>query len=230
MGQFPDSPASAPLPEPDPSLASLASRAARGARPEPHPREAVAAALRNPLRMLELAIAAPERIGANIEQRAGLAGIALAFLLCGVAFAVPYGCVLELRAFWKPLALFAGSTALCLPALYVFALYLGQRVTLPQILVLALAIPAASAAFTFGFAPILWFLRVTMHGGGTEIPWQSVSSVLLGVALVAGIVQLWRSLFASRLLSGTLLLPLVMLVWHAVFLHVFVRMFRVLEL
>jgi hypothetical protein len=37
----------------------------------------------------------------------------------------------------------------------VSALYLGQRVTLSQILVLALAIPAASAAFTFGFAPIL---------------------------------------------------------------------------
>jgi hypothetical protein len=213
------------------AAAAAPSRFASVRKPaEPHVDAAVAQALWHPLRTIDVVLASPERVGANVEQRVALWRLALVFLACGALYALPYGCVLGSDSWWRVIALYLGSTLICLPSLHIFASYLGQRVALAQVLVLALTIPAVAAVFTLGFAPILCFLRETMSPQGGEISWRALSSSLLGIALGAGIVQLWRCLYAARLFASGLLLPLVLLVWHGVFLYVFVRMFRVLDL
>lgn len=127
-------------------------------------------------------------------------------------------------------ALYLGSTLIRVPSLFVFTGYTGTRVSLAQILVLALMIPASAALFTLGFAPILEFLRLTMAEEPKEIGWDSISKVLLGISLAAGIIQLWRCFLGSRQKANPALLALVLLVGHGVFLYVFTRMFRVLGL
>ena len=54
--------------------------------------------------------------------------------------------------------------------------------------------------------------------------------LLLSVALLAGIGQLWRCLFAARDLSPRGGFPLVLVGWHLVFFDVLVRMVDVLGL
>jgi hypothetical protein len=96
--------------------------------------------------------------------------------------------------------------------------------------VLALTIPAVAALFTFGFAPILGFLRATMDEHSKQISWRSISVVLLSSALFAGIGQLWRCMLSSEQMAARRPLWIVLLGWHAVFLHVLLRMASVLGL
>ena len=196
----------------------------------PLPAEFVSSALRNPLRAIDLTLAEPDRVGANVVAGVALGRIVAVLLLSSLLFAIPYGCVLSLREWWKIVALTLGSTVICLPALFVFSSYLGQRMRLEQILVLGLMIPAVAALFTLGFAPILAFLRATMSDSAMQVPWRSISNVLLSLAILAGIVQLWRTWRAAREAAPSDLFALVLLVWHAVFLYVMVRMGSVLHL
>lgn len=197
---------------------------------EPYSADEVSAALRNPLRLFDLVLSTPDRLAASLESgRAGPA-LALAFVLAGTAFAAPYGLVLGTDSWWRIAALYMGSTAICLPSLFVFALYVGVRVGPLQILVLASTVPAVAALFTFGFAPVLAFLRLTMVAEESSITWLDLSRVLLVLALVAGILRLWRCLIGARELDNRGTLVLVLLGWHAVFLHVVYRMSDVLGL
>jgi len=198
--------------------------------PEPHADEDIARAAVDPVRLVDLVLAAPRRTGANVEQRRALGGIVAAFLLASVVFAIPYGCVLGWSAWWKVVVFYLGTTAICVPSLWVFSTYLGQKVNLAQILVLALSIPAVAAVFSFGFAPILGFMRWTMDDVSTRVSWHSLSNVLLGVAVAAGFAQLWRTSLSSKGMRESVLFPLVLMVWHAVFVFVLVRMGDVLDL
>lgn len=215
---------------PDPSAQYY--RPAPAPRPpaEPHGSNDVDLALWQPLRTVDIVLATPERVAANVDGELALGRLAAVFLLCGLVFAVPYSCVLGVDSWWRVTALYLGSTLICLPSLFVFTSYMGTRVKLAQIVVLALMIPASAALFTLGFAPILKFLQLTMGTESKEIGWTSISKVLLGIALAAGIVQLWRCFLGSRQKTNPALLALVLIVWHGVFLYVFTRMFRVLEL
>jgi hypothetical protein len=190
----------------------------------------VASALVHPLRAIDLSLAEPDRVGANVVAGIALSRIALVLLLTSLVFAIPYGLVLSLEAWWKVVALTLGSTLICLPSLFVFSSYLGQRMRLEQILVLGLTIPAVAAVFTLGFAPILAFLRATMTDESTQVPWRSISNILLSLAVLAGVAQLWRTWRAAREAAPSNLFALVLLVWHAVFLHVILRMGSVLQL
>jgi len=201
-----------------------------GPPPSPLDADFVEGATRNPVRAIDLVLTEPRRVGASVAAGATVGRIALVFLLTSILFALPYGCVLSLAGWWKVVVLVLGSTAICLPSLHVFSGYLGQRLRLEQILVLGLTIPAVAAVFTLGFAPILAFLRATMSGEETEIPWQSVSTVMLTLAVLAGVVQLWRTWLAARAAGSSGLFTIVLLVWHAVFLHVILRMGSVLRL
>jgi hypothetical protein len=183
-----------------------------------------------PLRIFDLVLSAPERVAVNLERSLALGALALLFLVAAAVFALPYGLVLGLDAWWRIAALYLGSTLICLPSLYVFASYVGVRVGPAHIAVLALTIPAVAALFSFGFAPILGFLRATMGAAEGELSWRAVSQVLLFVALAAGVVQLWRCLLASRSVSQRGLLVAVLVVWHGVFAHVLLRMADVLAL
>jgi hypothetical protein len=183
-----------------------------------------------PLRIFELVLSAPERVAVNLERSLAVPALALLFLAAAAVFALPYGFVLGLDAWWRIAALYLGSTLICLPSLYVFASYIGVRVGPAHIAVLALTIPAVAALFSFGFAPILGFLRATMGPAEGEVTWRQISQVLLVVALVAGVLQLWRCLLASRAAAQRGLLVAVLVVWHGVFAHVLLHMADVLAL
>jgi hypothetical protein len=133
----------------------------------------VASALRNPLRAIDLCLAEPDRVGANVVAGVALGRIALVFLITSFVYAIPYGMVLSLASWWKIVALSLGSTLICLPSLFVFSSYLGQRMRLEQILVLGLTSPSVAALFSLGYAPILAFLRTTMSDDDTQVPWRS---------------------------------------------------------
>ncbi|HTF89719.1 MAG TPA: hypothetical protein VK843_14995 [Planctomycetota bacterium] len=192
--------------------------------------EFVDSALTNPLRAIDLTLAEADRVGASVVAGVALSRIAFILLVTSLLFAIPYGCVLSLAGWWKVVALTLGSTVICLPSLFVFSSYLGQRMRLEQILVLGFTIPAVAALFSFGFAPIVAFLRATMSEGDTQVPWRSISNVLLALSVLAGVVQLWRTWLAARNAAPSNLFAMVLLVWHAVFLHVLWRMGTVLHL
>lgn len=199
---------------------------------EPHSRAEVAAALAQPLRLLDLGLAVPERLAANLARRQVLGGLAASLLAAAILFALPYGLVYGPGSWWRIVPLYLGSTAICLPSLQVFSTYLGLRVSWAQTTVLALCIPAAAALFTFGFAPILGFLRLTMDEGGGQISWQAISRILLAVALVAGVGQLWRCALRWQRRDGRGSPGFLVLValWHAVLLYVLLRMADLLGL
>ncbi len=196
----------------------------------PHSQADVGIALWHPLRTVDVVLATPERVAANVDGEVALGRLAFMFLLCGLVFAIPYSCVLGIEDWWRVTTLYLGSTLICLPSLFVFTSYMGTRVSLAQIVVLALMIPASAALFTLGFAPILEFLRLTMGDASKEIGWASISKVLLGISLAAGVIQLWRCFLSARQHANPALLALVLVVWHGVFLYVFSRMFTVLGL
>jgi hypothetical protein len=212
----------------------------RRRRPEPPPPaepygdEELARSVARPDRLAAVVLAAPERLAANIAAGSGLPRLLALLLGASAFFAIPYGAVLGLSFSWRIAVLYLGSTLICFPALHVFCSYLGSRVSLGQNFTLALTIPAVAALFTFGFAPILGFLRYTIpdsgRGPGGRGEFDALSFLLLAVALFAGIGQLWRCLRAARELSPRPAYPVVLLCWHVVFLYVLVRMGEVLEL
>ncbi|HIE69466.1 MAG TPA: hypothetical protein EYP98_04500 [Planctomycetes bacterium] len=96
--------------------------------------------------------------------------------------------------------LFLGSVLLCYPSLQVFGSYLGVRMHPAQTLAIALVIPSAAALFTFGFAPIYWFLNFTMPGDGPDgMPSSSAITrvVLLVFSLLLALSHLNRCLFGD---------------------------------
>jgi len=215
---------------PSDTSAAASSALARRPPPKPYDLDEVLAALRNPLRLFDLVLSAPDRLAASLEsERAGLE-LACAFVLAGTAFATPFGLVIGWTSWWRIAALYMGSTAICLPSLFVFARYVGVRVGPLQITVLASTIPAVAALFTFGFAPVLAFLRATMAAEDSSITWLDMSRVLLVLALIAGVARLWRCLVGARALDSRGSLVLVLLGWHAVCLHVVYQMSDLLGL
>src|SRR5690349_9939285 len=124
-----DTPAESAVPDapkPSPILPPLAPRS----RPKPLDETFISSALTHPLRAIDLSLAEPDRVGANVVTGVAVARIAWVLLLTSLVFAIPYGCVLSLAAWWKVVALTLGSTLICLPSLYVFSSYLGQRMKL----------------------------------------------------------------------------------------------------
>lgn len=203
------------------------------ARAVPEPYEAVELerAWRRPLVVFDVVLSAPERIAASLGRERVLGPLLGVMLVAGAVFAIPYGLVHGPEAWWRIAALYVGSTVICLPSLHVFASYLGVRMRLEQTAVLALILPATAALFTFGFAPILAFLRATMAPAAGHVRWESLSVALLWLALFAGVGQLARAMAATRRSQGGgATLIVVLIVWHGVFLYVLARMAEVLGL
>ena len=202
--------------------------------PEPFALADITASWTQPLKLIDLVIAGPARIANNVERSQALWPLAIALTLASIAFAVPYGCVIGAdtwwSAWWRVIVLCLGSTLICLPSLHVFSGYLGLRTSFAQILVLGLTIPAVAAVFTFGFAPILGFLRATMDSDSNAVSWRAISVVLLVLALLAGVGQLWRCFAATPGIASRLPFFIVLLAWHWVFVHVLLRMGNVLGL
>lgn len=197
---------------------------------EPLDERTIHSAFVNPVVAVDVVLASPHRVSANLERKTALGTLAVLFLFAAALFALPYGFVLGLDAWWRVAAFYLGSTLICLPSLFVFSVYLGFGSTLSRTAVLALTIPAAAAIFTAGFAPILWFLQLTFDAEAKQIGWRDVSIVLLWVSLAAGLVQLWRSLRAPAIDTALVLYLMLWIAWHGVFLFVLARMGHLLGL
>jgi hypothetical protein len=205
--------------------------------PEPAPpfeRDELVSAVARPHRVFDLVLAAPARLATNIVDRRHLPELLLALFLASTLFSIPYACVLGGPSWssywWRIGVLYLGSTLICFPALHVFCTYMGVRVKIMQDLTLALTIPAVAALFTFGFAPILGFLLWTVKDSEQGIGYRGLSGFLLGLAVLAGIGQMWRCLSRARELSIDVLHVFVLCGWNCVFLYVLFRMGQVLGL
>jgi len=195
---------------------------------EPFEHAEIAAAWTQPWRLVEFVLSGSARIAANVSQGKHLGSLVLALMLTSIFFALPYASVVAQRpwwdSWWRVVVFYLGSTLICVPALQVFSSFLNLRVSLPQILVFALTIPAVGALFTFGFAPILGFLRITGKGESDLVSWHTISIVLLVFASLAGIAQLWRCLAASKGLPSRWRFVIVIFAWHWIFIVVLLRM------
>src|SRR5690606_13649165 len=150
-------------------------------------------------------------------------------LLGTVLLALPYGWVLGVENTWRVPALLLGTLAICFPSLHVFGAYVGRTMPLLDHVVLALVIPCVAAVFTFAFFPIVWLLSATTNVDG-PIGGRDLSSALLVVSLLAGMLQLWRCLPAARQELTDSLVFVVLLAWNVLFLFVSRRLALVLGL
>ena len=123
--------------------------------------------------------------------------------------------------------LFVGTLGICLPSLQVFSAYIGYRVDPAQSVALGLVMTAVAALFTFGFFPILWFLRATMAEDSTITP-QHLSVLLIVFSLAAGVVHLVRCLVS---LDGARPgYPLLLAFWQLLYAFIAYRMALLLDL
>lgn len=138
---------------------------------EPRTKAELQSAFANPLRAVDVVLATPDRSRANQETRSALGTLVLLLVFVVAAWSIPFGLVLGVEAWWTMSALTLGSVAICLPSLHVFAALLGLRTTPLTITALASTLPATTALFTAGFAPILAFLRYTFDAKSKSVTW-----------------------------------------------------------
>jgi len=171
--------------------AEAAAHAERAAAAPFSPSELKAVLVR-PHRIVEVVLAERGRLAASLGDRRSLGMLALILLLSSVAFALPYGAVLDSGRLWRVVQLFAGSALICFPSLHVFGAFLGFRVEVGQSLSLTLVITSVSALFSLGFFPILWFLRTVMADEASADVLGGISVALLAVSFGAGLTQALR--------------------------------------
>lgn len=186
---------------PSPSLPPKVPAAKRSPEPtaQPFAHSELTACLSRPHRMLDIVLGERLRLAANLRTGNSVAALVAVLLLCSVAFAVPFALIDGTERIAHIALLFLGSVLLCFPSLQVFGSYLGVRMHPAQNLAVALVIPSAAALFTFGFAPIYWFLDATMpsddgmNGNGST----ATRVVLLVFSLLLALSHLNRCLFAD---------------------------------
>lgn len=163
---------------------------------EPLSDDEIKASLTRPHRMVDVVIGERFRLSANVRTGQNLRGLIVALLVCSTLFSLPFALVDGPSRVLHVALLFLGSVLLCFPSFLVFASYLGVRLHAAQSLTIALIIPASAAVFTLGFAPIYWFLDITMpEEGGIGGP--MVRIVLLVLSLALGLSHVNRCLFAD---------------------------------
>jgi hypothetical protein len=204
-----------------------------GAAPEPARPFSVAelrGALFGPHRVARLVLTERARLAASVAEQEHLGLLVAVLLMASLVLALPFGAVLGLDGFWRVSWLLLGSLLVCFPSLHVFGAYLGSRASVAQSLCLALALTCVAGLFCFAFFPIVWFLDATMTDAG-QVTAAGVAVVLLGVALLFGIMHLTRILFAEPSLRSLGVLPkLIFLFWQLLFLLIAYRMAGFLEL
>lgn len=191
-----------PTDPPTPPLPKTA--AANPPEPEamPFAHGELTACLSRPHRMLDIVLGERLRLAANLRTGNNMATLVAVLLLCSVAFAVPFALIDGPSRVAHIALLFLGSVLLCFPSLQVFGSYLGVRMHPAQNLAIALVIPSAAALFTFGFAPIYWFLDFTMPIEAGIQGSTATRVVLLVFSLLLALSHLNRCLFADKNLKA----------------------------
>jgi hypothetical protein len=193
-------------------------------------RQELRAMLRAPFGLADLVLGQRRRLAMNMAQEHRLPTLALVLTAATVGFALPFGAVLGPARCWRVAALWLGGVAICLPSLQVFGTYLGARLTWMQTLCVSLTASATAALFTFAFAPILAFVRLTM-AEGRVVDAHDGATLFLVVSMLAGVGQLLRFLRRGTALApvGRSLEP-VLFPWLALFLFINLRLASVLDL
>ncbi|MFN3244087.1 MAG: hypothetical protein ACE37K_21450 [Planctomycetota bacterium] len=199
----PPTPPPTPTPGDDDKLQQAAparsrTRPERPAQPpaEPFAHAELSASLRRPYRMLDVVLGERRRLVENLKTGRDLRALVATLLACSALFAIPYGLVDGWGKVGHVALLFLGSVLLCVPSLLIFGSYLGIKLHWSQNLAIALVIPAAAALFTFGFAPIYWFLEVTMPDDG-GLGGVATRVTLLVFSLLLALSHLNRCLFVD---------------------------------
>lgn len=182
---------------------------------------------RAPHRSAEVFLGRWREVADRIWQTAAPVRLLSLQLAVALVAALAYGLVQDLERPWIIAALYAGSVLICFPALHVFGCYFGGARRATQDLAIALTLSTTAALFTFGFAPVLWFLKATMHADARGLTAAELSFGLLAVAFVAGLGQLGRTVGRgpNRLGQGMLVTG-----WGLLVATIWWRMARVLEL
>lgn len=188
------------------------------------------ATLRRPGRLVSLLLVDRDRLGLTIAREHRLPALALLLIAGTALLALPLGAVFAPTRPFRVAVLLLGSLAICLPSLQIFSAYLGARLRPAQTLSLALTMTAVAALFTFAFAPIAWFLDLTMRGAPL-VTSRAMTLVLLGASIIFGLRHLVRLLRTDGNLRA-LGLPAapVLLAWQALFAFICFRMAGLLQL
>lgn len=169
------------------------------------------------------------RLSANVRTATSLQGLVVALLVCSTVFSLPFALIDGPGRVLHVALLLLGSVLLCFPSFLVFASYLGVRLHIAQSLTIALIIPASAAVFTIGFAPIYWFLDVTMpEEGGIGGP--VIRIVLLVLSLGLGLSHVNRCLFADAKMKALRDNWPLWLGWQVLLVLLSIRMARTLGL
>jgi hypothetical protein len=196
----------------------------------PFSRQELRGMLRAPLRTMDLVLAQRRRFAMNIAHEHRLPTMLLVLSATTLLFALPFGAVLGLAQIWRVAVLLLGALCVCLPSLHVFGRYLGARLSWMQTLCVSLSATAVAALFTFAFAPVMAFLRLTMTGADVVTP-QGIAVLLLVCSVSAGIGHLLRLLRGEAVLRGLgPSMPLVLLPWLGLYAFITVRLAGVLGL
>lgn len=209
--------------------AKVLSARAEAEAAEPLSQDEISASFMRPHRMLDVVLGERFRLSANVRTATNLRGLVAALLVCSTLFSVPFALVDGPSRVLHVALLFLGSVLLCFPSFLVFASYLGVRLHAAQSLTIALIIPASAAVFTLGFAPIYWFLDVTMpEEGGVGGP--VIRIVLLVLSLGLGLSHVNRCLFADAKMKALRDNWPLWLGWQVLLVLLSIRMARTLGL
>lgn len=166
---------------------------------EPFAREELTATLQRPHRLLDVVLGERQRLAANLRGGIAIPALLGALLTCSFFGALPFAAVDGFDRIAHIAALFLGSVLLCYPSLQVFGAYLGIGLHPAQCLAIALVIPSAAALFTLGFAPIYWFLELTMP---ERVAGNNLTRILLLVlSLALALSHVNRCLYSDARLT-----------------------------
>lgn len=149
-----------------------------------------------PFLNIEYFLGSRDRLAKSVAQQKNLLLIALLLLFNSLLFAIPYGVIGPIGEFWKIGILFTGPLVICFPSLIVFSSYLGFRLNLPQSLVITLIISCTAAMFSFGFAPIIWFIDYTTTAQSNSP--RQISFIFTLISVILGIVHSNRCFFRGK--------------------------------
>ena len=175
-------------------------------------------------------LAQRERWTASVVENRNWGRMIGLLLIWSLLFSLPYSLALSWRQAWQIAVLFLGSVAICLPSLHVVSAYLGLRVHLAQSFSFAAIIAAVASIFSFGFAPILWFLRATTEGEAGRATVSQLSAFLLAVAALAGVLHGMRCLRMTEQIDDGSGFRVVVLLWQVLLLFIGWRMSTALGL
>jgi len=166
---------------------------------EPFAHGELAATLRRPHRLLDVVLGERQRLAANLQRGIEIPALLGALLMCSFFAALPFAMVDGASRVAHVALLFLGSVLLCYPSLQVFGAYLGIGMHPAQCLAIALVIPSAAALFTLGFAPIYWFLELTMP---ERVAGSNITRILLLVlSLLLALSHVNRCLYTDARLT-----------------------------